>query len=102
MIRRPPRSTLFPYTTLFRSQGVLTNIATVTNSAATDLVAANNSASWTTTIGPAADLAIVLTAHVTTPVGSDVTYTPSATNNGPSAAASTVVTDPLPAGASFV
>src|SRR3712207_7248935 len=24
MIRRPPRSTLFPYTTLFRSRGVLT------------------------------------------------------------------------------
>src|SRR3712207_8407314 len=24
MIRRPPRSTLFPYTTLFRSQGVQT------------------------------------------------------------------------------
>src|SRR3712207_8361800 len=24
MIRRPPRSTLFPYTTLFRSSGVLT------------------------------------------------------------------------------
>src|SRR5258708_25762386 len=24
MIRRPPRSTLFPYTTLFRSQSVLT------------------------------------------------------------------------------
>src|SRR3712207_7898263 len=24
MIRRPPRSTLFPYTTLFRSPGVLT------------------------------------------------------------------------------
>src|SRR5690242_20868162 len=23
MIRRPPRSTLFPYTTLFRSQGVI-------------------------------------------------------------------------------
>src|SRR3712207_7890655 len=28
MIRRPPRSTLFPYTTLFRS-GVLTRTATV-------------------------------------------------------------------------
>src|SRR5438067_4911935 len=28
MIRRPPRSTLFPYTTLFRSQG-LENIARV-------------------------------------------------------------------------
>src|SRR2546426_6501915 len=25
MIRRPPRSTLFPYTTLFRSQGKLLN-----------------------------------------------------------------------------
>src|SRR5258707_1813283 len=25
MIRRPPRSTLFPYTTLFRSQGLLIN-----------------------------------------------------------------------------
>src|SRR3712207_8749545 len=24
MIRRPPRSTLFPYTTLFRSQGLMT------------------------------------------------------------------------------
>src|SRR5256885_11821052 len=27
MIRRPPRSTLFPYTTLFRSQGALSYFA---------------------------------------------------------------------------
>src|SRR5260370_32621009 len=27
MIRRPPRSTLFPYTTLFRSQSIRDNIA---------------------------------------------------------------------------
>src|SRR2546422_7148799 len=26
MIRRPPRSTLFPYTTLFRSPNILTNL----------------------------------------------------------------------------
>src|SRR5688572_32745611 len=26
MIRRPPRSTLFPYTTLFRSTGVMTSL----------------------------------------------------------------------------
>src|SRR2546430_3736534 len=26
MIRRPPRSTLFPYTTLFRSEGVFTRV----------------------------------------------------------------------------
>src|SRR3712207_7669685 len=29
MIRRPPRSTLFPYTTLFRSAGVLMFVAVV-------------------------------------------------------------------------
>src|SRR3712207_8350375 len=28
MIRRPPRSTLFPYTTLFRSQATFTNVQT--------------------------------------------------------------------------
>src|SRR3712207_7125870 len=27
MIRRPPRSTLFPYTTLFRSPGILPGVA---------------------------------------------------------------------------
>src|SRR2546430_13234720 len=27
MIRRPPRSTLFPYTTLFRSRGVVIDVA---------------------------------------------------------------------------
>src|SRR2546425_4726274 len=27
MIRRPPRSTLFPYTTLFRSRGVASSVA---------------------------------------------------------------------------
>src|SRR3712207_7839154 len=30
MIRRPPRSTLFPYTTLFRSNGCLARIRTLT------------------------------------------------------------------------
>src|SRR5688572_32093023 len=29
MIRRPPRSTLFPYTTLFRSSGKLTKLCSV-------------------------------------------------------------------------
>src|SRR5256885_3818224 len=31
MIRRPPRSTLFPYTTLFRSQGYLQPILALIN-----------------------------------------------------------------------
>src|SRR2546430_6900377 len=29
MIRRPPRSTLFPYTTLFRSPGILADVASI-------------------------------------------------------------------------
>src|SRR2546422_6041980 len=32
MIRRPPRSTLFPYTTLFRSLGVLVRIQVIDKS----------------------------------------------------------------------
>src|SRR2546430_13490476 len=39
MIRRPPRSTLFPYTTLFRSQGTtLHNLGIFGQSAVTDSV----------------------------------------------------------------
>src|SRR5438552_7012176 len=33
MIRRPPRSTLFPYTTLFRSTATLAKVALVTGGA---------------------------------------------------------------------
>src|SRR5260221_7893141 len=35
MIRRPPRSTLFPYTTLFRSGGNVINISSVASENAT-------------------------------------------------------------------
>src|SRR5260370_34045806 len=39
MIRRPPRSTLFPYTTLFRSKGVYsTNVAQGEQTRAIDLL----------------------------------------------------------------
>src|SRR2546422_6994631 len=34
MIRRPPRSTLFPYTTLFRSEGRIENLRELVNAAA--------------------------------------------------------------------
>src|SRR5256885_5625553 len=37
MIRRPPRSTLFPYTTLFRSTSVTSTAITITAGAATQL-----------------------------------------------------------------
>src|SRR3712207_8262038 len=42
MIRRPPRSTLFPYTTLFRSQHIDTNGAEVSGMA----VIADGIAAW--------------------------------------------------------
>src|SRR5258708_13778230 len=47
MIRRPPRSTLFPYTTLFRS--VISDTATTT-SATPDPVLTNNASSVATTV----------------------------------------------------
>src|SRR3712207_8166680 len=37
MIRRPPRSTLFPYTTLFRSVEVITGVCTTVAEAKADL-----------------------------------------------------------------
>src|SRR5256885_8389827 len=39
MIRRPPRSTLFPYTTLFRSHAIVNHLAAATKSAEEFLVA---------------------------------------------------------------
>src|SRR3712207_8592419 len=53
MIRRPPRSTLFPYTTLFRSRGrlVMTNKDFATHpfvpAERLDVVSASGSRSWT-------------------------------------------------------
>src|SRR3712207_7039905 len=37
MIRRPPRSTLFPYTTLFRSGFVIANLGSTNNEIAFDI-----------------------------------------------------------------
>src|SRR5436190_5410413 len=50
MLRRPPRSTLFPYTTLFRSDGTATNSADGTTTA--DSI--TSGAASTTVIAPAA------------------------------------------------
>src|SRR3712207_8710638 len=50
MIRRPPRSTLFPYTTLFRSAASISGRSTISNeaifSAGTPSSASSATASW--------------------------------------------------------
>src|SRR3712207_6983089 len=64
MIRRPPRSTLFPYTTLFRSAGLLESFMTVTATATLRLVAAVTTAAAVHLVGPfaAATLAALVLA----------------------------------------
>ncbi len=84
-------------------EGVLTNIAMATNFASIDLALANNSASATTSIGPAADLGVSQTLSPSSPqVTSNFTVTVTVTNQGPSTAANVRVTDILPLGLSML
>ena len=77
-------------------------MATVT-SATSDDVPSNNTASATTAITTSADVALT---KAVTPApwtaGSTVTYTLTATNNGPSTAAGVTLADPLPLGLTYV
>ncbi len=76
----------------------------------TDLDPTNNSASLVTTVGPApptanptptADLSLTETASLLS-AGGQIDYTLNAVNRGPDTATGVVITDPLPAGVSFV
>src|SRR2546426_5564061 len=51
MIRRPPRSTLFPYTTLFRSAGEIST-ATMDGASGTAMAPSNASAPVPSSAGP--------------------------------------------------
>lgn len=84
------------------STNAVTNIASKTAEVQTDPVSANDLAMATVT-GQAADIAITKVVDNATPkLGSNVTFTVTATNNGPSSATGVVVTDLLPAGLTFV
>ncbi|MBV8518369.1 MAG: ExeM/NucH family extracellular endonuclease [Acidobacteria bacterium] len=82
---------------------VLSNTATV-SSTTSDPTPGNNSATATTTIAVAsADLAITKT-DSPDPVnaGANLTYTIAVTNNGPDSATTVTLSDPLPAGTTYV
>ena len=68
-----------------------------------DPVSGNNTATSTPVPVPQTDLAVTKTVNNPTPnVGSNVIFTITATNNGPSAATGVCVADNLPAGYTFV
>jgi len=63
----------------------------------------NDSSSASTTVSISADIAVMKTVDNPSPnVGNNVTFTVTAKNNGPLNASGVVVTDPLPAGLTFV
>ncbi|MGY0040709.1 DUF11 domain-containing protein [Pedobacter sp. NJ-S-72] len=82
--------------------GPYTNTATIAGTE-TDLVAGNNSSPITPVPVPTSDRSISKSVNNITPaVGSNVVFTLTATNNGPSTSTGTTVTDLLPTGYAFV
>jgi uncharacterized repeat protein (TIGR01451 family) len=83
--------------------GTLANTATVSSIASTDPDPANNSATDTDTLAGQSDASLDMTVDNATPtLGTNVTYTVSANNDGPSDAHAVTVTDLLPNGLTFV
>lgn len=82
--------------------GPLSNEATAT-ATTSDPSPANNTSIFETAVTPAsADLSVVKTGPVTIVASTDLAYSLTVTNDGPSDAAGVVLTDILPAGTTFV
>ncbi len=80
---------------------VLTNTATISSTSG-DPNPGNNSGSTTTAVTTSADLAITKTGPASAVPGTNLVYTVTVTNNGPSDAASVNIADPTPVGLTFV
>ncbi|HCT30888.1 MAG TPA: hypothetical protein DIW31_09175, partial [Bacteroidales bacterium] len=89
-------------TAFVKSSGVYTNTATISGDQ-TDPTPANNSASVATTPVAQSNLSIVKSVNNATPnVASNVVFTLTVTNNGPSDATGVSATDALPSGYTYV
>ncbi|MDT5270100.1 MAG: hypothetical protein QOH49_2286 [Acidobacteriota bacterium] len=90
--------------TVTASSGTIANTVTANPPAwITDASPANNTATDTDNVIAAADLSITKTTASSFTVGSNATYTLTATNSGPQSAAGTItVSDTLPAGLTYV
>jgi uncharacterized repeat protein (TIGR01451 family) len=102
----PGGTATFTVTTLLHpgasATGATSNTATVTQPNG-DTTPADNTSTDTLTLTPQADLALGKTASSSTVVmGADVTYSYVVHNNGPDTALNVVMTDPFPAGLTFV
>lgn len=81
----------------------ITNTATIATNATTDQNASNNSSTTTTTVNTSADLALVKSDSPNPVIaGTNLTYSVTVTNTGPSANAGYTVSDPLPSSVSFL
>ncbi|MGA7616386.1 MAG: DUF11 domain-containing protein [Thermoanaerobaculia bacterium] len=78
----------------------ISNTATATTST-TDSNPANDTSTTTTQLTESADLAVTKTGPASAQAGSNVTYTVSVVNNGPSDASDVTLTDALPASETF-
>ena len=83
------------------ASGTLSNTATISGPNA-DTNPGNNSATAVTTVTSTADLTITKSGPATATAGTNITYTLTLTNGGPSNAASVSLTDAVPANATFV
>jgi uncharacterized repeat protein (TIGR01451 family) len=89
-------------TVIAPASGSLTNIASVSSPTPDTNLLNNVTPPVVTTVGAVADLAIGKTAAASVFAVSNLTYTISVTNFGPSTASSVTVTDNIPNGASFI
>ncbi|RAJ08677.1 putative repeat protein (TIGR01451 family)/gliding motility-associated-like protein, partial [Chitinophaga skermanii] len=98
----PGASTTLTVVATVRPTGTYTNTATI-GAAEKETILTNNTASVTPTPVTVADISIAKSINNSTPdVGSQVVFTLTATNNGPSTATNVVATDMLQTGYTFV